>query len=334
MDCPMVRPQKVLELYQARAPETKAPPVLVSVIVPTHNEASNVEILHQRLQAVFDGMPSFTWELVFCDDSTDQTPDIITAMNKADQRVKLIRLTRSFGQSIAIAAGLKRAAGACAIIMDADLQDPPEAIPQLLAKWQAGAKVVYVERASEARSLVYKTLAMAFYRMLSRISSVPIPVDAGEFRLLDRRVIDFMNGLRERSRFIRGLTVWPGFAVAKIQIVRSERLSGVTNYNLRRSFSVALDGIVSFSVLPLRFAMIAGFLASTGALVLSLGYLAVWLVDRDFFTAGWPSIFLGIMFFGGANLFCLGVIGEYVGRIFLELQARPLYLVDREVGFE
>jgi len=308
---------------------------LISIVVPTHNELSNVEELAARIDKVFSDLEGFDFELIFVDDSNDATPLKIVEMNAKDSRIKLIRLVRSFGQAVAIAAGLKKASGEAAIMMDADLQDPPEVIPQMLEKWNGGKenKIVYVKRASLSRSLLYKFFAKNFYRIMSKLSYVSIPENAGEFRLIDRVIIDFMNGLNERSRFMRGLTVWPGYKSAEIEIVRAERLSGKTNYNFRKSASVAVDGIISFSVAPLRAATIIGIVLSGASILLAVAYLIAWIINPLLFSSGYMSIFLLITGIGGINLFCVGVVGEYVGRIFMELQKRPLYIIDYEVGF-
>lgn len=308
--------------------------MFVSIVIPTHNEEGNVLTLFERIRSVLQEIGRDDWEVIFVDDSTDDTAEIISDLNQTWPNVKLIHLTRSFGQAVAVAAGLKRSSGKCVVIMDADLQDPPEAIPQLISKWESGAKVVYVERPSETRSILYKILATSFYRILQKIATVPIPVDAGEFRLLDRRVVDFMNQLSEHSRFIRGLTIWPGYQIDKITLSRANRLAGETKYNFRRSFSIAIDGIVSFSVMPLRLTMICGFILSLVSFILALAYFVAWVMDLATFSPGWTSLFLSIVFIGGANLFCIGMVGEYVGRAFIELQNRPLYLVDYELGFQ
>ena len=219
---------------------------LISIIVPTHNEKANAGPLYRRLKAVFDGLAGYDFELIFCDDSRDETPQEIARLHALDRRVKLIRLSRRFSQAIAITAGLKRASGEAAILMDADLQDPPEAIPRLLELWREGNEVVYVERESASDYVLYRLFSVVFYRLLRRMSSIEIPVDAGEFRLLDRKVVDFLQGLTERTRYYRGLTVWPGLRQAKVRIERAARHSGKTNYNFRRSLMIAVDGWVSF----------------------------------------------------------------------------------------
>jgi len=306
---------------------------LISIVIPTHNELTNVEAVYSRVRAVFEALPDFDFELIFSDDSTDSTPNEIARLHVADPRVKLIRLSRRFSQAIAISAGLLRAAGEAAILMDADLQDPPEEIPRMLALWREGNHVVYAERASASSYALYKTLAAFFYRLLKRVSSIDIPLDAGEFRLLDRKVINFMRNLTERSRFMRGLTVWPGLRQAKIQIERAARLSGRTNYNFRRSFLVAVDGLVSFSVVPLRLIALFGTFVAILSLLFGFGFLIARLLVPDIFGRGWPSLFVSIYFMGGVQLMFLGIIGEYVGRIFIEVQNRPLYWVDFELGF-
>lgn len=307
---------------------------LVSIVVPTHNEQGNIQILCDRIAKVFSNLANYDWEIIFVDDSTDATPLIITDLVNKNPRIKLIRLVRSFGQAPAIAAGLRRAKGQAVILMDADLQDPPEAIPSLLEKWREGYKLVYVQRASQSNSYLYKFLAKSFYRILAAISDIKIPIDTGEFRLIDQTLVSYMNSLTERSRFIRGHTVWPGYPSVKVQIERGERLSGATNYNLAKSFAVAIDGFVSFSIVPLRLATFLGFTGALLAICLSIVYLILWIVDRSLFGAGWMSLFLAIAFMGSLNLICIGIVGEYVGRVFMEQQKRPVFMVDYELGFE
>ncbi len=306
---------------------------LVSIVVPTHNELDNIEALHAALCEVFDELSDYTFELIYCDDSTDETPDRISALHHRDGRVKLIRLSRRFSQSIAITAGLNRCRGEAVIIMDADLQDSPTVIPEMLRLWRAGNQIVYVQRASASNYWLYQYLAKTFYRLLARISTIEIPRDAGEFRLLDAGVVAFMKRLTEHTRFLRGLTVWPGLKQAKITVARNARNSGETNYNFRRSLWVAIDGFVSFSVVPLRFAALVGLVLTVATAGLGTMTLAAKLLG---FAAGggWSSLMLSLWFLGGVQLLSLGVIGEYLGRVFIEVQNRPLYWTDYELGFE
>lgn len=305
---------------------------MISLVVPTHNERANVEPLYKRLRAVFDGMAD-DFELIFCDDSEDDTPRAIEQLHRTDPRVKLVRLSRRFGQAIAITAGLDYCAGDAVIIMDADLQDPPEAIPQLVDLWKQGNELVYVQRESGTAYFGYRFLSFLFYRVLAKLSSVTIPVDAGEFRLMDRKIVDFLKRLTEHSRYLRGLTVWPGFRTAHIKIERPARLQGQTNYNFRRSLLVAIDGLVGFSILPLRMVTMLGAMITIGSFLAGLGYIVAKLLYPAPFGAGWTSLFVSFFFMGGVQLTILGVIGEYIGRIFIEVQNRPVYWVDYDIGF-
>src|ERR1035437_485716 len=306
---------------------------LISIVVPTHDEVANVEALYLRITAVFEKLPGYDFELICCDDSADATPRKFARINELDRRVKLIRLSRRFSQAIAISAGIDRCSGAAAILMDADLQDPPEVIPRLIELWEAGHEIVYVERQSASDYAAYKFLSNIFYRLLKSLASVEIPLNAGEFRLLDRKVVDFLGRLTEHTRYLRGLTVWPGLRQASIHIERSARLQGETNYNFRRSLLVAIDGVVSFSVAPLRVATFVGGGIAAASMLTGLAYGILKVFYSTTFGRGWTSLIVSIFFIGGVQLMFLGILGEYVGRVFLEVQNRPVYLVDYELGF-
>ncbi|MBV8550486.1 MAG: glycosyltransferase family 2 protein [Acidobacteriaceae bacterium] len=306
---------------------------LISIVVPTHNEALNVEPLYLRIAEVFEGMLDCDFELIFADDSTDDTPERVAALNTYDARVKLVRLSRRFGQAIAITAGIDRARGDAVVLMDADLQDPPESIPALIDRWREGNEIVYVQRASGSTYALYRVFAFIFYRLLRKFASVEIPVDAGEFRLLDRKVVGYLQKLTEHTRYLRGLTLLPGFRQAGIQISRAERVQGATNYNFTRSLLVAIDGIFSFSILPLRIATFLGFAMTLVSMALGGAYMVWRLLDPAIFGPGWPSIFISMFFLGGLQLIVLGILGEYVARIFTEVQNRPVYWVDYQLGF-
>jgi glycosyltransferase involved in cell wall biosynthesis len=306
---------------------------LISIVVPTHNEMRNVETLYRRVAAVFDSLPTCDFELIFSDDSDDDTPREIGRLHQLDARVKLVRLSRRFSQAVAITAGIDRCKGSAAILMDADLQDPPEVIPRLLQLWEAGNEVVYVERRSASDYAAYRLFSGIFYRLLQRLASVDIPLDAGEFRLLDRKVIDFLRRLTEHTRYMRGLTVWPGLRRASVRIERAPRSQGRTNYSFGRSLLVAVDGMVSFSVVPLRLATIIGSFVAAGSLLLGLIYAVLKIFHSTAFGTGWTSLIVSIFFLAGVQLIFLGIVGEYVGRVFLEVQNRPVYLVDYELGF-
>ncbi len=304
---------------------------IISIVVPTHNESSNINELNNRIIQVFNNLPNYDYELIFIDDSRDNTPFVIAELIKHDSKVNLIRLSRSFGQAIAICAGLEHCTGHGAIMMDADLQDPPEVIPKLIAKWEQGNQVVYVRRPSSQQSLIYSYCSKIFYRLLRFLASVEIPMQAGEFRLIDRSVIDVLNKFQEKTRFMRGITMWPGFSVDSIEIRREDRIHGETNYNFLRSMLVAIDGFVSFSVAPLRMAILLGvvmFLLSMLGIIYAIGLR----LATDTWVSGWTLMFVVMLTIGGLQFIVLGVIGEYIGRIFLEVLNRPLYVVDYLIG--
>jgi glycosyltransferase involved in cell wall biosynthesis len=299
---------------------------LISIIVPTHNEQKNVVELHHRISRVFQTMP-YSFELIFVDDSTDETPAVISQIVADHKNVTIIRLTRSFGQAIAISAGNDIAQGSAVVMMDADLQDPPEAIPLFVSEWEKGAKVVYATRPSSG-SLAYRLLAKAFYRIQSFLSDTYIAENVGEFRLIDRQVSDFIKELPEKSRYLRGQTLWPGFKSVGVNISREERSQGQTNYNLMRSLSVAVEGLISFSLKPLRIAIALAFVLVLAILVLVGTYIVMKVFLPEKFSPGWLSLLIAILGIGAMNLFVLGIIGEYLGKIFLQVQGRPRYIIE------
>jgi glycosyltransferase involved in cell wall biosynthesis len=309
------------------------PIILISIVVPTHNETLNIPVLHERIAAVFQKLSGYDFELIFSDDSTDHTPEVVRDLHRADPRVKLVRLSRRYGQSIAIAAGLDHARGDAVIMMDADLQDPPELIPELIERWREGFEVVYVQRASASTSRSYKVFAFLFYRLLKSIASIQIPVDAGEFRLLDRKVVEYLKKLTEHTRYLRGLTMLPGFRQTSVRIQRAERLQGQTNYNFKRSALVALDGIMSFSILPLRLGALLGAVVTAAGLIMAVVFIVWKLLNPGVSALAW-SILIAVFVLGGIQLLVMGIIGEYLGRVFVEVQNRPVYWVDYHLGFE
>ncbi len=307
---------------------------LISIVVPTHNEGANIEVLLRRISAVFENLPGCDFELIYVDDSSDETPRIAADLHRSDPRAKLVRLSRRQGQAIAIAAGIDRAAGDAVIVMDADLQDPPEVIPEMIARWRQGYEIVYAQRPSASTYGLYKVFAFVFYRLLKKIASVDIPVDAGEFRLLDRKVVGYLKSLTEHTRFLRGLTALPGFRQIGIPIERPRRMRGQTKYNFKRSSLVALDGILSFSIVPLRLATLLGAAVTTASFGMAIAYVVWRIRDPAAFGAGWASLFVSLFFLSGIQLLVLGIFGEYLARIFIEVQNRPVYWVDYEIGFE
>lgn len=304
---------------------------LLSIVVPCHNEGPNTEELYQRVRKTCEGR-GLPFELIFVDDSTDDTPVRIVQMHQADARVKMRRLTRSFGQSVAIFAGLKVAKGDAVIVMDSDLEDPPESIPKFVEVWKTGIDVVAARRQRTGLSPLYRILSRVFYFLAARITDLRMPANVGEFRLMDRRVVEIVNGMPECARFFRGLTLWPGFRSELIEVQREPRRHGQSNYGISRAATVALDGLLSFSFFPLRIIALAGMLLSGVTSLLTVGYFIWRLVDPKIFGQGWASLFLLLLFSTSINLLFLGIVAEYVGRIFQQVQGRPHYVVDYEIG--
>ena len=306
------------------------PPVL-SVVVPVFNEEGNLAELHRRLAAVLPSVVD-SWEIVFVDDgSRDRSWQLIRDLAAADPHVRGVRFSRNFGHQMAFAAGLDHARGDAVVIMDADLQDPPELIPELVARWREGHEVVYAVRTRrEGETLFKKLTASVFYRLLRRITQVEIPVDTGDFRLMGRRALEAFRRLPERHRFTRGLVAWVGFSQVGVPYARAARKAGETNYPLRKMLRFAVDAITSFSHVPLQLATWLGFLTS----LFAFAYIVV-VVVLKFVGISWPgytSLMAAILFLGGVQLVMIGLLGEYLGRVYDEVKGRPLYLVQDTVG--
>jgi dolichol-phosphate mannosyltransferase len=318
-------------------PSTAAPvsgetPALVSVVVPVYCEEGVVERTYRELTRVLEGMAGYRHEIVFVDDgSTDDTLPRLKRLAAADPRVKVITFSRNFGHQIAISAGIDTAEGDAVVIIDADLQDPPTLIPDMLRLWRQGNAVVYGRRtAREGETWFKKRTATWFYALLNRLAEVEIPRDTGDFRLLDRRVVAQIRGLREQHRFLRGLVSWIGYRQTALEYVRAPRQEGETKYSLRAMTYLALDGILSFSSRPLRLATNFGLLSIVVAFGL-LVYGLVRYVEGDV-VRGWTSTIVTILFLGGIQLFTIGIIGEYLSRIYDEIKGRPLYIVDETIN--
>jgi glycosyltransferase involved in cell wall biosynthesis len=311
------------------------PRTRLSIVVPTHNEAPCLTELHERLHATLIAAGIEEYELIFVDDgSRDQSREVIRQLRKHDARVKLVALTRNFGHQLAITAGLDCSRGEAVIVMDADLQDPPEVIPEFIAKWREGYDVVYGVRLVRPSEPWFKRgTAWLFYRVLRKLTSTDIAVDAGDFRLLSRRAVNTFIRLRERSRFVRGMISWIGYPQAPIYYHRAPRLAGQSAYPLNKQIKLALDAIVSFSDVPLRIASWLGFLG-VGMCLLYLGYALAAKVIWGATVKGWASMVAIVLFIGSVQLTVLGLIGQYVGRIYEELKGRPLYVLEEREGFE
>lgn len=301
----------------------------ISLVIPFHNEAENIPALYKRVRAVM-GRLDASWEMICVNDgSTDDTLERLVALHGEDPRVVLIDLSRNFGKEAALTAGLDHVRGDCAIPLDADLQDPPEVIPTLLAKWREGYDVVNAVRLSrDGESWLKRASAHAFYRVINRMSDVEIPADTGDFRLLSRPVLDALQALPERRRFMKGLFAWVGFRTANVYYRREPRNAGETKWNYWRLWNFALEGITSFSQVPLQMASYLGFFVSAFAFLYAV-YLVIRTIIYGNPVKGYPSMMVAILFLGGVQLMALGVIGEYLGRIYEESKRRPVYLVRR-----
>jgi dolichol-phosphate mannosyltransferase len=303
-----------------------------SVVIPVFNEEENLELLHRRLSKVLQHSCE-DYEIILVDDgSRDKSLEIMSGLRRTDPKVKIISFSRNFGHQMAITAGIDYTSGDAVIIMDADLQDPPEVIPQLIEKWREGYDTVYAIRESRKDPILKRAIAFAFYRLFKRMSEVDVPVDAGDFRLMSRRVVDILRNMPERNRYLRGLASWVGFSQASISYARDERYRGERKYTLWQSARLAVDGITSFSHFPLRLVTQLGLVVSLagflyGAIIIILGLF----FDRV--VPGWTTLMAAVIFLGGVQLIVVGVVGEYIGRIYIEVQQRPLYLIKQKIGF-
>ena len=309
--------------------------LLLSVVVPCHNEEEVLNETNRRLFAALDKIP-MQLEIIYVDDgSTDSTAEILRDLQTGDPRIRVIRFSRNFGHQMAITAGIEHASGDAVAIIDADLQDPPEVILDFLDKWMDGVDVVYGVRTERDGESAFKLLtAKYFYRFIGKLSDTAIPLDTGDFRLMDRSVVDALLSMPERDRFVRGMVSWLGFSQAAVPYHRAARHAGSTKFSLMKMVRFATDGIVSFSILPLRLATWVGFAASAVAI---LGILVA-VFERIFgapgLVKGWASLVIAVLFIGGVQLICMGIIGEYVGRIYGESKRRPLYVVRERMGFQ
>ena len=314
--------------------EAESRRVLISVVVPCFNEEEVIATTYQRLVEVLETIPTADFELIFVDDgSRDSTLESLRSLQAKDRRVRVVAFSRNFGHQIAVTAGLEHTTGDVVVLIDADLQDPPEVIGEMLLRWRRGADVAYGVRAERRGETAFKLwTAKAFYRSINRVSDVAIPLDTGDFRLMDRAVVDALLSMPERDRFVRGMVAWLGFRQEAVLYKRSARLAGETKYPLRKMLRFALDGILSFSLVPLRLAIWMGF-ATAGVAVLGLIYALLMRVLTNIWVPGWTLLFIACSSIGGIQLVFLGVLGEYIGRIYGEVKRRPLYIVRERLGF-
>ena len=303
---------------------------LLSVVVPMLNEEATLSTFYDRLSTALHGL---AWELIVVDDgSDDETPELLRKLARADDRVRVIRLSRNFGHQAALTAGLDHAAGDVVVTIDADLQDPPELIPTLLDRWREGADVVHAVRDSRAGEPWWRlTLIRAFYGLFGHLAEIQGIGNSGDFRLIDRRALDVLTFMRERNRFLRGMTVWVGFEQANVTYDRDPRHAGETKYPMRKLVQLAADGIVSFSLVPLRIAVVAGLLVSTVALLAIPVVVALKIMGE--YVPGIASVTIIVLLLSGFQLLTLGIIGEYLGRSYEESKQRPIYVVGEQHNF-
>lgn len=308
---------------------------IYSLVVPIYNEEENIEEMYRRLSNVMAQLQGEV-ELILIDDgSRDQSLTMIRKLHHHDSRVRYLSLARNFGHQIAVTAGLNFVQGQAIIVMDADLQDPPELILSMIDKWHEGYQVVYAQRISRHKETWFKRLtAYLFYRLLQRLAKVTIPVDTGDFCLMDKQVVDILNGMPERNRYIRGLRAWVGFKQTSVMFERSPRYAGKVKYTFSKSLSLAIDGIISFSTVPLRLATYLGIISATVALIMIFLVLYWRIFAPVSQLIGYSLITIAIFFLGSVQLICIGILGEYIGRIYEEVKARPLYTLKETGGFD
>jgi polyisoprenyl-phosphate glycosyltransferase len=302
----------------------------LSIIIPIYNEESNIPFLFERLSKVISGIDK-SCEYIFVNDgSKDNSFLLIKQLSESHPNVKYIDFSRNFGHQVAVTAGLDHCTGDAVIIIDADLQDPPELIPDLYNKWKEGYEVVYAKRrARQGENFLKRFTARMFYRILKKITSINIPVDTGDFRLIDRKVVDVLKQMPEQQKFLRGQISWIGFRQTYVEYDRDSRYAGKTGYTYKKMIRFALDGITSFSNLPLKFATFTGFIVSGITFIMILYALYSRFISKDY-VPGWTSLMLAVLFIGGVQLISIGIIGEYISRLSSNVRKRPLYIVDEK----
>lgn len=314
-------------------PILEAKNLLLSVVIPCYNEEEVISETIKRLQT-FCAEINLDIELIFVDDgSHDRTREILKEFAAADSRIKLIGFARNFGHQIAVTAGIDAANGDVVVLIDADLQDPPEVIHQMVAKWREGYDVVYGTRTERLDESKFKLVtAQGFYRLLNQLSDIPIPLDTGDFRLMSRNVVDTLKAMPERDRFIRGMVSWVGFRQTALPYKRAKRFAGESKYPLAKMFSFAMDGILSFSTKPLEISIAMGMFCAVIALI-GIFYSLFLRLFTNIWVEGWTALMIAILFIGGVQLISIGILGQYVGRTYKEIKKRPLYVVQEYIGF-
>lgn len=316
--------------YQERSEKQK----LLSIVIPCYNEEEVIAETLKRIDMICAELNDLDVELIFVDDgSRDNTRNLLKKYATEDSKIKVIGFARNFGHQIAVTAGIDAAHGDAVVLIDADLQDPPEVILQMIEKWKEGYDVVYGTRTEREGESAFKlATARGFYRLLNKLSSVQIPLDTGDFRLMDRKIVDALRAMPEHDRFIRGMISWIGFKQIALPYKRAERFAGESKYPLKKMLRFATDGILSFSSKPLQLSVILGLISATIS-ILGIFYALFLRIFTNMWVEGWTALMIAILFMGGVQLTCIGILGEYVGRIYSEIKRRPLYIVQEYVGF-
>lgn len=308
---------------------------LISIVIPCLNEEAVLPELLERLEALGQRHNDCTFEFLLIDDgSRDNSVALLRAAAAKDDRFRILVFSRNFGQQVAASAGIDAARGAAVVLMDCDLQDPPEVVSEMIAKWQEGYDVVYgTRRSRDGDGWFKRRSAEGFSRLINRLSEIPIPEDTGDFRLMSRPVVEVLKAMPERQRFLRGMVAWVGYRQTAVHYDRPERFAGETKYPLGKMLRYALDGLLSFSAKPLQLSIALGLL-SAGLALLGILYALVMRLFTSVWVEGWTALMIAVLFLGGVQLVCLGIIGEYIGRIYREVQRRPLYVVRDRIGFD
>lgn len=318
-----------------RSSQRNSPP-LVSVVCPVYNEQDGIQAFHERTSAALHAVvPPVRYEVVYVDDgSTDRSMALLSKLAERDSFVRVLGLSRNFGHQAAITSGIDFAKGDAVVVIDTDLQDPPEVIGEMVARWREGFKVVYGVRCLRRGESSFKLLtAKLFYRLLNRLSDTPLPVDSGDFRLMDRQVVDVLREIREENRYIRGLVSWIGFSQCGVEYERDARFAGKTSFTVRKMLRFAANGITSFSEKPLRLSIQLGAVVTFVGLALGMVIAVRKLLNTDALIPGYASLMCVVLFFGGVQLLSIGLLGEYVGRVYRESKRRPLYVVAEALNF-
>lgn len=310
---------------------------LLSVIVPIYFEEQIINEFYNRTKKVLSNMESkIDHEIIFIDDgSKDKSLDLLKELSRKDKKVHVISFSRNFGHQFAITAGIDHAKGDAVVIIDGDLQDPPEVIPEMIAKWEEGYKVVYgVRKKRKGENAIKLLTSKLFYRLLKKLSDVDLPVDAGDFRLLDEKIANILKSMREENRYVRGLISWIGFPQYGLLYERDRRYAGETKYTLKKMVKFAFDGIISFSDKPLKITAYLGFFITVTSFSASIKIIVGKIINPQLSISGWTSLILTVLFLGGIQLISLGIIGLYIGRQYRETKRRPLYIISDKFGFQ